>query len=402
VPSLALATGAGAGKGLEDLVAQMHAEDELNLRKRAQDEVIRRDQAQESYQNRSLDESTKLRQATQDATNQYRQDTLNAGMRDDIRAREQLRLPGTEVSPGEYDEATKIGKLPMSSYPQQEIGGHLGNGLPTDDQGPTVHDGYVFKGLRSANAAADPSLQEKTYTVDGKPVDANYNPKTGRVTTHDGTDITDKVNHYEKPPAPDRVLVPVNGPGGIPVLTPRSEAAGKQAPLTASTRTMAEGASMLAPHIQSLKDQATVLDQRGLFGPVMSRIRHLGETAGTLDEFFARISDDPELKNDPVVGKFATSLGLMATGAGRVHGGARGGGSPQMLQHFQHLLSDSSSLGMFLGRLDAVDDYMEGYASPAGSGPAKPGGGGGAAPAAAPAGDAYDEYMRRFNNAGAK
>lgn len=149
---------------------------------------------------------------------------------------------------------------------------------------------------------------------------------------------------------------------------------------------------MLQPHIDDLKDQAVALDQKGLFGPMMSRVRHIAEQVGSLDDFFGALSDDPELSKDPAIGKFATSLGLLATGAGRVHGGARGGGSPQMLAHFKHLLADSSSLSMFLGRLDAVDDYMTGYANPGdtlgNTGGPKPATGGGGA-------DLYDEYLRR-------
>jgi hypothetical protein len=140
---------------------------------------------------------------------------------------------------------------------------------------------------------------------------------------------------------------------------------------------MMEGAKMLQPHIDDLKDQASSLDQAGMFGPVMSRIRHLSEKAGTLDELNDLIAADPELSKDRRIGRFSTSLGLLATGAGRVHGGARGGGSPQMLLHFKQLLNDSSSLEMFLGRLDAVDDYMGGYATgPSGAG----GAGGGSVP----------------------
>lgn len=177
-------------------------------------------------------------------------------------------------------------------------------------------------------------------------------------------------SHFNSEPAPS-----VTTGGDVLVQTPdgyklRSQVASDlrgggtvPLPLTSSTRTMQEGAMMLQPHIVRLEKSAEELDKRGQFGPVMSRIRALLTKAGTLDEFQAAAASDPELSTDRLVGQFATSLGLLATGAGRVHGGARGGGSPQMLSHFKSLLSDASSLQMFLGRLDSLDEYMGGYAA---------------------------------------
>ena len=66
-------------------------------------------------------------------------------------------------------------------------------------------------------------------------------------------------------------------------------------------------------------------------------------------------------------------MGLLATGAARVHGGARGGGSPIMLEHFKKILSDASSLPMFEGRMKGLSSFMTTYAG-------GPGGGGGAEP----------------------
>lgn len=144
---------------------------------------------------------------------------------------------------------------------------------------------------------------------------------------------------------------------------------------TASTRTMREGAQHLLPQIDTLRSDAKKLDASGQFGPVASRIRNImasvGATLGSSDPDVAArawtdvghaIDSDPALNSDRLVGKFATELGLMATAAGRVHGGARGGGSVQMLDHFKSLLSANSTLDMFEGRLDALQSYMETYA----------------------------------------
>lgn len=133
---------------------------------------------------------------------------------------------------------------------------------------------------------------------------------------------------------------------------------------TASTRTMMEGAQMVLPHVQVLRNQAAELDKAGLFGPVMSRVRQAAAKAGTVDEVLAAIDQAKEAApQDRNIGKFATELGLMASGAGRVHGGARGGGSPTMVNYMKEIIADSSTLEMFLGRMDSLQGYMEGYAA---------------------------------------
>lgn len=154
------------------------------------------------------------------------------------------------------------------------------------------------------------------------------------------------------------------GAGGMrPSITAGGKLALGAAPeLSQQTRAMMEGAQMMEPHIAQVADEASTLDQAGLFGPMMSRVRSALAQAGTIDEFTNLVSSDPELNRDPQVGRFATSLGLLASGLGRVHGGARGGSSPQMYNNFKALLSDAGTLPMFIGRLQGADDYMAGYA----------------------------------------
>jgi len=143
--------------------------------------------------------------------------------------------------------------------------------------------------------------------------------------------------------------------------------------LTNQTKAMMEGAKMLLPHVNDLRTQALNLEKNGLFGPVMSRIRNLAAKVGTtgtpeqiqasLDDFARAITNDPQLSQDAAVGQFVTSLGLMASGMGRVHGGARGGGSIQMINYLKNLLSADSTLAMFNGRLNSIDSYLKGYAA---------------------------------------
>lgn len=174
---------------------------------------------------------------------------------------------------------------------------------------------------------------------------------------------------YHPPQQTPTVVIQTVDEKGNPVqkVVPKTAGSTFAAPVTAQTRAMSEGAKMLQPHIEQTRALGQELEKAGLFGPVMSRVRHAAETAGSLDDFAVSIESDPELQKDERIGKFSTMLGLLATGAGRVHGGARGGGSPQMFEHFKKMLSDVGTYQMFSGRLDALDTFMSGYAAgPAG------------------------------------
>lgn len=192
---------------------------------------------------------------------------------------------------------------------------------------------------------------------------------------------------------------PIMGPGGEPV----------EAPLTASTRTMMDGAKQILPQITEVDKLAQELDKRGLFGPVMSRVREAAAKVGTIDEndfdkssaqlqqfasaFNAAVDADPKLSTDALVGQFSVELGLLASGAGRIHGGARGGGSIQMIDYMKNMLSGNSSYQMFHGRLTGLNTYMAKYAKGPGKKVDNSGGG------SSPGDDAYAAYLARTTGA---
>jgi hypothetical protein len=163
------------------------------------------------------------------------------------------------------------------------------------------------------------------------------------------------------------------GPDGEPI----------EAALTGTTKTMMEGAKMLQPHIARVDGLAKALNDRSLFGPVMSRMREAAAKVGTIDagdfdksneklqqfaaEFNRAVENDPQLSTDALVGQFSSELGLLASGAGRVHGGARGGGSITMIEYMKGLLSSGGTYQMFHGRMTGLDSYIGDYAK----GPAK-------------------------------
>jgi hypothetical protein len=178
----------------------------------------------------------------------------------------------------------------------------------------------------------------------------------------------------------------LTGEGGVPTaplggpLFKAGAETGSNDPnkVTQQTKAMMEGAQMLLPHVGELRAQAKELEKRRLFGPMMSRIRNAASKLGTtgmavdqlppeqveknLNDFAKVLATDPGFTDDALVGQFTTALGLMASGMGRVHGGARGGGSIQMINYLKSLLSSDSTLDMFGGRLNSVESYLKGYA----------------------------------------
>lgn len=374
-----LAVGAGAAAGTQQMLENMLKERAAKLLESRLAEETRHNQADESLRGRGIDvqgQELAARARNEADLNNFRilqlqgtqanqQANILNQLRDDARQRETLRPVGSPVTGQTYDELSRLNVVPMESYKQT---GETAGFLTGDSQGPTLDKTYQFTGFRPKDETP-PSMQlNDQLTVGGKHQPLVFNPKGKpgeQFTDPSGNPVdTSAIGSYERPAAPDRVLVQVadpNSPTGAS-LVPRAQAAGKGAPPTSSTRTMMEGAQMLQPHIDSIREQANELDKAGLFGPMMSRIRQLAEHAGTLDELTSAIDSDPQLNQDRRIGRFAASLGLLATASGRVHGGARGGGSPQMLQHFKSLLSDSGTNEMFQGRIDALDEYMGGYA----------------------------------------
>ena len=92
-------------------------------------------------------------------------------------------------------------------------------------------------------------------------------------------------------------------------------------------------------------------------GPLGSRWRDF--ISGTLKA--NELATDPQTAR--LIGQFQTDVGLLRTATARAHGGARGGGSPQMLEHMKEIISATGDLPTFLGNLDALNGWMQDYAN---------------------------------------
>lgn len=143
-------------------------------------------------------------------------------------------------------------------------------------------------------------------------------------------------------------------------------AAGNKTP--AQEQVIMDNAQRMLPAINDIRQEAKMLDQRGQFGVVMSRIRDLSAKLGTtgdpgqIESAYAQmqqlLSNDPQLSKDFLVGKFVGDLGLLAAGAGRMYGRS-GGSGITMVNYMKSLLSSDSTLSMFNGRLAAVENELK-------------------------------------------
>lgn len=132
--------------------------------------------------------------------------------------------------------------------------------------------------------------------------------------------------------------------------------------LTQQSRAQMETAREILPHITKIQQEAQELDQLGLMGPLAGKWRDIQANPQGAQRILASIAGPGP--NSQKVGKFMTDVGLMMTAVARAHGGARGGGSPAMLEHMKGIMdAQGKDLPTFLGNLDSAREWMEGYAT---------------------------------------
>lgn len=398
-----LSVAAGAGEGLDEYMKRALIEEAQAQAARAHEESARHNRASEALTGRGQDITDRMRRdalaeaernhiaTLAETTNKNNQATADRQDKQ-VASTIQLRTKGANVLP-EEEQMERAHGAPSSLYGMYSVDpktGALPKGVAVDEGGGGPKE-LKDQPKRWMGTAKDKQPKAGSIRQDSK---GNYI----RVNEDNTTEpINDAEGNQQAGFHPPQVqFIETTGADGKVVRKAVEKKAGTEvssAP-TNTTRTMMEGAQMLRPHVTKLGELATELDKNNMFGPVMSRVRVGLTKAGTIDEFMSWLANDPQLQNDRNAGRFATSLGLMATGAGRVHGGARGGGSPQMYEHFKAMLSDASTLPMFLGRLDAIDEYMSSYAG----GPAE------SAKEKTPAADSddalYQQYLSRTRGKG--
>lgn len=367
-----LAVGAGASEGLDTLLNRILVEKEVGERSR-------HDQALEGLQSRGLDQQDDVRKSLAELRD-VQMKGLQATQADAAgRAEARQKLLDDPNIP----ETTKIGLRVHAALPEgdKSFPYELITGLK-----PTA-----AKSLQ--NHFADLDITDNGVPKHLKNVPVNYNPEDGSL-TFQGKKLDPTNVHGVTSPSMAAAGLQWDPTAGLIINKGTGTASTVKGPegviqpqLTASSRTMKEGATALAPHIADIQKQADVLDKEGLFGPVMSRVRDVANRVGTIDEFFDALHSDPNITNDERIGRFASSLSLLASGAARVHYGGRGGSNTEAYNRFKAMLSDSGTPALFKGHIGAVNDFMQGYANMGNvPGAAGPGAGGP---------DLYQQYLDR-------
>lgn len=123
---------------------------------------------------------------------------------------------------------------------------------------------------------------------------------------------------------------------------------------TSSTRSSAEFATTILPHIEEMRGLIDEADKKGFIGPASGRI---------YNQFLAgKIGSTGNDEADRLLGRLRSMDSLLKTGAMRVHFGARGG--QQMYEHFSDMLnSGKQSKANLYGSLDTLEGFMQGYAN---------------------------------------
>lgn len=392
MPSAILAAAGGAGQGLEALIKRKMLEDQLQLQQ--QKEVN-----DQSYRTKALASVDADRKQRADETRQWHDSTSADRAADNfrqegdsLRQNMQYMQDGTEFTPEQKALHLKH-NFPAGMFPETDEYVPL----PGGDSGPSQNAQHTIRLNRitpKGGSDRPANLQQKTYTLrrPGQPeraVDGNYNPRTGRVTSLDGQDITDFVEHRD---APDRVLTPVEGADGHTELQPRKDVKpGTPAPLASSTR---EGIDMRTSLLATAKEAKELGTKIGWNG--------VGPWDGTVGAFAhkylgANVSggDDGELLRNKL-SRLTTAA--FADGGKNLTGTEKGIFDQFMASTKLNGKVDAARLDEFIKEMEKAQSIHLGDTGGATPTPPPaaptPGAGNGPTPASG-GGDAYDEFIRR-------
>jgi hypothetical protein len=129
--------------------------------------------------------------------------------------------------------------------------------------------------------------------------------------------------------------------------------------IDAMTRDAAKFSTTALKHIGTINSEIDQLDKDGKLGPIMGRWNDF--LAGKVGA------------SDPDFAKLRNNIMLLDTAMGRVHGGARGGGSPIMMEHFKSMLNAGTmDKATLKSGLSVFQDWLQNYAGMAKSSSAAP------------------------------
>lgn len=357
-----LSLAGGASDGLETVLERMLRQQQIDQQRKQQEgalaETTRHNTAAEGIQRDQLSSVERDRKEREAETARAHRGAEDA--RDDTNVTRQIALRpiGSFATPEEHTRETAHG-APSGLY-QDYQPPNMGRSTETEEIGPTP-GGFKWNGtedqqirLKAAEKETGVNSQQKTVLYKGKPVDADFNPRTNK-TTYRGADITNEAEHYEKPPGPDRVLIQTDdgymrrpdaakklaGGGDVPLATPAT---------VRQRKNMADRVKEHVPETMTMLEEA---DKKGLLGPVLGR----------WSDFLAnKVGSTGNAETDDLMGQLAFNLSGLRTGFANVHGGARGGGSIQMANMWKEIFnSKQMSKERLMGALKQEQKWLDTY-----------------------------------------
>jgi hypothetical protein len=218
-------------------------------------------------------------------------------------------------------------------------------------------------GIKRVDTTKPVNMEHVAGMVNGKPVEANYHPDTGKFTDTAGNEIQ---NFQPTPPITPAGAIVLNpstqggydaqavrpgahiAPGAVSVAGMNS----LDTP-TAQTRNMAEMAKTVLPQMTAISNE--VDQMASAIGPAVGRWNQLMTNKGGADF--------------PAFAKLDTDLDLLASAIVRTHFGARGG--QQYREELRKQLGEAQSPEDLKARIAGANSWLQGYAhmaDPAGQG----------------------------------
>lgn len=383
MPSNALGMGVGAGAGLQQLLTQLMAEDQIRRQKdqfaQTQGETVRSHMADEDYKNRALQSTVADREANQSALAADRQGRLEETTRANARQEDVNRPIGTTVP---------FTKIPAGSDQT----------MWDKTPGPKVSKISGFKLSTPGESVAPDQAVVKTpeppSALDAPDMATFKGTQNNILNAGKADDARDKANTAAEAKVKELEIRAGAAQTAAERASVQNELSRAQADLarykqkttsslSSASKTQAQNASNVMSHLDDIDHEVENIDKMGLLGPVGGRWADF--LAGKIGSADIAASPDQQEALD----EFRTDIGLLKSGMAMVHGGARGGGSIAMVQRMDALINAAQmNKPLLQGSLNSFRKWLKTYAEQGGADTGAPSGGSGG-------GDAYQEYLNR-------
>lgn len=350
------AAGAGASQGLDEFLQRALMEQQVEQRGNAQREDVRHNQATEALTGRSLDELAGQRSATE--------------------ALSRERVSGMEQATAAEKHRVELEDAALADPKTPDAIKQFIGLRRITKQGESV----PWEVIPSLKTTPDKNLEKVTIDLPGvgTSLPAMQHPVTGAI-MYNGKDVTAKegkpwaVVHHEpatqilptdsgfmRAPRAGGNATPVTGTDGKPIM-PQSPA---------QIRTRVDTSKKVEQIIPDIESGAEAVNAMGLMGPIGGRWGDFaaGKWGSAADLKLLGYNLTPE--QEQTLNEFRTDLGFLKSGTAMVHGGARGGGSAQIMSRMDQLINaNKMDYNGFKGSLKSFKKLLAKYSSLGEDGP---------------------------------